>query len=169
MFRPLAIFNRNNADNAPVALSSPDPFFRLQHEVNRLFDDAFSGFGLSSRLAPEFQDFRSPRINVRETDAAFEIEAELPGVDEKDIDVELSDNVLTIRGEKRAEREETKKNGDYRLIERSFGSFARSIEVPFAVEADGVEATFRNGVLTLTLPKPADAVSRTRKIVVKKV
>ena len=98
---------------------------------------------------------------------ALEIEAELPGVDEKDIDVQLSDNLLTIRGEKRAERKE-EKEGDYRLIERSYGSFARSIEVPFAVEADGVEATFRNGVLHLSLPKPPEAATRTRKIEVRK-
>ncbi len=166
MIRPLAIFNRKKADTAPAALSAPDPFLRLQHEVNRLFDDAFSNFGLSSRFAPDFQEFRAPRINIRETDSSFEVEAELPGVDEKDIDVELSDNLLTIRGEKRAEREE-KKDGDYRVFERSFGSFARSIEIPCAVEADGVEAMFRNGVLKLSLPKPADAVSRTRKIAMK--
>jgi HSP20 family protein len=167
MFRPLAIFNRNNSDNAPVALSTPDPFFRLQHEVNRLFDDAFAGFGQLSRFAPELHDIRSPRINVRETDAAFEVEAELPGVDEKDIDVQLSDNTLTIRGEKRAERKE-EKEGEYRLVERSFGSFARSIEIPFPVDGDSVEATFRNGVLHLSLPKPPEAASKTRKIAVKR-
>lgn len=167
MFRPLAIFNPNNSETAPVAVNSPDPFFRLQHEMNRLFDDAFSGFGLSSRFTTDLQDIRSPRINVRETDTTLEVEAELPGVDEEDIDVQLSDNLLTIRGEKRAESKE-EKDGDYRLIERSYGSFARSIEVPFAVEADGVEATFRNGVLHLSLPKPPEAATRTRKIEVKR-
>lgn len=167
MFRPLAIFNRNNTDAAPVAATSTDPLFRLQHEMNRLFDDAFSGFGLTSRFAPDLADIRSPRINVRETDAAFEVEAELPGIDEQDIDVQLANNVLTIRGEKRAERED-RKEGEYRLIERSFGSFARSIEIPFSVDADGVEAIFRNGVLKLSLPKPADAVTKTRKIAVKR-
>ena len=167
MFRPLAIFNRSNTDTAPVAASSPDPLFRLQHEMNRLFDDAFSGFGLAPRFAADLSDVRSPRINVRDTDGALEVEAELPGVAEKGIAVQLSDNVLTIRGEKHAERTE-EKNGDYKLIERSFGSFARSIEIPFAVEADNVEATFRNGVLKLSLPKPAEIVSRTRKIPVKR-
>jgi HSP20 family protein len=168
MFRPLAIFNRNNAENAPATVSTADPFFRLQHEMNRLFDDAFSGFGLASRLSPETADFRSPRIDVRETDTALEVEAELPGVDEKDIDVQLTDNVLTIRGEKRFERKD-EKEGEYRLIERSFGSFARSIPAPFAVDPDAVEATFRNGVLKLSLPKPPEAVSKSRKIAVKRV
>ena len=167
MFRPLAIFNRNNAETAPAAASSADPFFRLQHEMNRLFDDAFSGFGLASRLSPEPAEFRSPRIDIRETDSALEVEAELPGCDENDIDVQLSDNVLTIRGEKRFERKD-EKNGEYRLIERSFGSFARSIPAPFDVDPDAVEATFRNGVLKLTLAKPPGAASRTRKIEVKR-
>lgn len=166
MFRPLAIFNRNNAETAPAAAAA-DPFFRLQHEMNRLFDDAFAGFGLATRFSPEPADFRSPRIDVRETDSALEVEAELPGVDEKDIDVQLTDNVLTIRGEKRFERKD-EKNGEYRLIERSFGSFARSIPAPFDVDPDAVEATFRNGVLKLTLPKPPGAASRTRKIEVKR-
>ncbi len=165
MFRPLAIFNRSSPENAPAAFAPADPFLRLQHEVNRLFDDAFSGFGLEPRFAGQGDDSRVPRIDVRETGGALEIEAELPGVDEKDIDVDLSKNVLTIRGEKRYERTD-EKAGDYRLIERSFGSFARSLSVPFTVDPDAIEATFRNGVLKLTLPKPPEAVSKSRKIAV---
>ena len=167
MFRPLAILNRNNAESAPASVSPVDPFFRLQHEMNRLFDDAFSGFAPAPRLSAETAELRSPRINIRETETALEVEAELPGVDEKDIDVELKDNVLTIRAEKRMERKDDKE-GDYRLVERSFGSFVRSIPAPFAADPDAVEATFRNGVLNLTLPKPPEAVSKSRKIAVKR-
>ncbi|HXI87638.1 MAG TPA: Hsp20/alpha crystallin family protein [Parvularculaceae bacterium] len=149
--------------------ASGDPFFRLQHEMNRLFDDAFAGFGAPSTWGAKlFSDGDAfPTIDLRETDETYEIEAELPGVSEKDIDVEVTDNVLTIRGEKRFERDDQDKKG-YRLVERSFGSFARSIPLPTEVDPDHVDAVFKNGVLTLSLPKPPEAVRRSRRIEIKK-
>lgn len=126
----------------------PDPFGTLQREFNRLFQDAFTGF--ASPLSGGEMAL-SPRINVCETDQEFRIDAELPGVPEDSIDVTLSDDTLTIRGEKKAERSE--KREDYHLMERSYGSFARSIRLPFAIKPEEVQASMQNGVLTLTLPK----------------
>lgn len=167
MFRSLTPFRRNRSE-APADPASGDSFFRLQHEMNRLFDDAFSGFGLPAAFgASTFTGDAAARVDVSETDDAIEVEAELPGVAEDDIDVQVIDNVLTIRGEKRSEHEEKKKGG-YFVKERAYGSFARSIPLPFDVDPDTVEAVFKNGLLTLTLPKPPEAVKETRKIAIKR-
>ncbi|MFQ5564115.1 MAG: Hsp20/alpha crystallin family protein [Parvularculaceae bacterium] len=167
MFRSLTPFHRNRSD-VPAERSSGDSFLRLQHEMNRLFDDAFAGFGLPSAFgAGPFSGDASARIDVRETDDAIEVEAELPGVADDDIDVQLVDNVLTIRGEKRSEHEEKKKGG-YFVKERAYGSFARSVPLPYDVDPDTIEAVFTNGLLTLTLPKPPEAARETKKIAIKR-
>ena len=98
-----------------------------------------------------------------ETDKQIEITAELPGLEEKDVQVNLADNVLTIRGEKKAEKEE--KDKAYRLVERSYGSFVRSLELPEGVNADAIKASIDKGVLKVTVPKPAPA--QVKKIDVK--
>ncbi|HEY6028485.1 MAG TPA: Hsp20/alpha crystallin family protein, partial [Pseudolabrys sp.] len=104
-----------------------------------------------------------PSTDVTETDKEIEITAELPGLEEKDVQVNLADGVLTIRGEKNAEKEEKDKN--YRLVERSYGSFERSIELPDGVKSEDVKATIAKGVLTVKVPKPAPA--QAKKIEVK--
>jgi len=96
---------------------------------------------------------------------AYEIAAELPGMDEKNIEVKFADGVLTIKSEKREEKEE--KNKDYYLSERSFGSFQRSFQVPSGVDIDKIDASFKNGVLTVTLPKSTEAQKAEKKITVK--
>ena len=168
MFRPLSVFNRNDRE-APArgGAYSGDPFFRLQHEMNQLFNDAFTGFMTPPAFRGEFDEARLPRIDVHEAGDAVEIEAELPGVDEKDLDVQVNDNFLTIRGEKKFERKDDKE-GAWRVTERSYGSFSRSLTLPFAVDPQSVEATFKNGVLKLTLPKPAEARTEARRIAVKR-
>jgi HSP20 family protein len=167
-FRPLSLFNRNpSLPSAPSEAYSSDPFFRLQHEMNRLFDDAFSGFQFPAAFRGDGDETRLPRIDVHEADHAVEVEAELPGVDEKDIDVQVTDNLLTIRGEKKFERKDAKE-GQYRVMERSYGSFTRSMTLPFSVNPDAVEATFKNGVLKLTLPKPPEAQLQTKRIAIKR-
>ena len=103
-----------------------------------------------------------PRIDVSETDSELRIEAELPGVEEKDLEIVLSDGRLTIKGEKKQEKEEKKK--DYHLVERSYGSFARSVGLPFAAEPDKIKASFAKGVLTVTVPKPAEVKAKEKKI-----
>jgi HSP20 family protein len=141
------------------------PFDRLRREIDHLFDD----FGGDFWRAPFRQVERAfgamPAADVTETDGGFEVTAELPGMDEKNIEVKLANHTLTIKGEKRDEKEETKK--DYYMRERSFGSFQRSFTVPEGVDTDKIEASFKNGVLTVTLPKTAEAKRAEKKITVK--
>jgi HSP20 family protein len=108
-----------------------------------------------------------PRVDVSESENEYEVTAELPGIDEKDVELTLADNVLTIRGEKKVEREEKDKDKNYYMSERSFGSFRRAVPLPAEVDEDRVEANFKNGVLTVHLPKSPQAQARTRRIEVK--
>jgi HSP20 family protein len=107
----------------------------------------------------------APVVDVAEREKDYEITAELPGMDEKDIEVSLSDDVLTIKGEKKEEKEERQK--DYHVSERRYGSFQRSLRVPDGVDANKIEAKFKNGVLTLILPKSPEAQKKKKKIEVK--
>ena len=106
-----------------------------------------------------------PAVDITQTDKGYEITAELPGMEDKDIEVKLANGVLTIRGEKRDEKEE--KNKDYYVRERSFGSFERSFQVPENIDTDKINAGFKKGVLTITLPKSAEAQKAEKKIEVK--
>ncbi len=139
---------------------SDNPFMSLQREIDRLFDDftrglpAFSSGGATEML---------PSVDVTENDKQIEITAELPGLEDKDVQVNFADNVLTIRGEKKAEKEE--KDKTYRLVERSYGSFVRSLELPAGVNADAIKASIDKGVLKVTVPKPVPA--QVKKIDVK--
>jgi HSP20 family protein len=140
-----------------VATSSYHPFASLQREIDRLFDDFTRGFPTLRG-----QDLM-PSVDVSETDREIEITAELPGLEEKDVQINVADNILTIRGEKKAEKEQTEKN--YRVVERSYGSFERSLELPAGINADQIQASIAKGVLTVKVPKPAPA--QTKKIEVK--
>lgn len=142
------------------------PFAPFRRELERMFDDFFSVFGVPARRDGESGQVPAgivaPRINVTETDDQVRITAELPGVDEKDIDVRLVDDVLTIRAEAQTEHEE--KQQDYRVMERARGTFVRSLRLPFMADANQVQASFNNGVLTLTIPKPREARERVQRI-----
>lgn len=142
-----------------------NPLLNLQRDINRVFDDFWSRFDRSTGASNGLLSVTGPRTDVTETDEAVEVSVELPGMDEKDIDVSLSDDVLTIRGEKKAEREEKKKG--YYLAERSYGSFYRSIPLPPGVDPEKAEAQFKKGVLTVSLPKTPEAQAKVRKIEVK--
>ena len=107
----------------------------------------------------------APLIDVTESDATIEVTAEIPGVDEKDIDVSLNDDVLTIKGEKKSETKTEEK--DYRMVERAYGAFERSIRLPCQVKEDKIDAAFKNGVLTVKLPKSPEAKEKVKKIAVK--
>jgi HSP20 family protein len=117
----------------------------LQQEMNRMFEDAF---GASSR----FSEYSvSPAIDIKEDEKTVTMTVELPGVDKKDVQIEVRDNVLTIKGEKRSEKREDKDN--WHCIERSYGSFARRVVLPCDVDDNQAEASMEKGVLTLRLAK----------------
>ena len=157
----------------PSALEAWTPFANLRQEMDRLFDDFGKGFSASPFRPFDFEPFWSrgtavtstPAVDIAESDRAYEIAAELPGMDEKNIEVKVSDGALTIKGEKQEEKEEKKK--DYYLHERHFGSFQRSFRLPDGVDAEKIEATFKKGVLTVTLPKTPQAQKAQKTIAVK--
>ena len=138
-----------------------DPFLTLHREMNRLFDDIWRGFGTSARFGSPLMEgrFGWPRIELNETDKELTVSAELPGLTEKDVQVEITDGVLSIRGERRAERND---EGRY-FTERFYGSFERQIPLD-NVEQDKVKADFRNGLLTVTLPKSARKSENIKRI-----
>jgi HSP20 family protein len=131
--------------------------------MDRLFDETFGGRAMTRW--PGFQGV-DLRLDVSETDKEIKVTAELPGVDEKDVEITLTDDLLTIKGEKKVEEE--RKDDSYHMVERSYGSFARSLRLPFSVDQDKVEARFEKGVLTVRLPKPAEAQRPARRIEIKK-
>ena len=147
-----------------VAPTTPvDPFQSMRGEIDRIFD-GFMGrrFGDAPSLFQSRAMPVMPNIDVSENDATIRIEAELPGMKEDEVDVSLRDGVLTIQGEKKSERDETK--DDVHLTERSYGRFQRSFRVPDTIDQDQIEAKMENGVLHITLPKRADAVQPEKKI-----
>jgi HSP20 family protein len=159
----------------PSALDPWRPLESLRREIDQLFDD----FGLGTWRSPFRRSFFDmdplrrakaaftgmPAVDVTETENGYEVVAELPGVDEKNIEVKVANGILTISGQKREEKEEKKK--DYYVRERRFGSFERTFQVPDGVDLDKVDARFKKGVLTVTLPKTAEAQKAEKKITVK--
>ncbi len=157
---------KRDEKKVPVKREEQEPFYALQRNMNRLFDDFFNGFNLApfDAFGESFGAF-SPRVDVSESDKEIKVAAELPGLDENDIEVSLSKNVLTISGEKKEKKED--KGQNYYRVERSYGSFRRSIPLPVEVESDKVEATFKKGILTVNLPKTAAAQKQAKQIFVK--
>jgi len=151
------------------------PFEDLRREIDRLFEDFDGGFFRSPfrRSAFDVMPFwgreaawpAAPAVDFTDTGKAYEITAELPGIDEKNVDVNVANGVLTIKGEKQDEKEEKKK--DYYLRERNFGSFERAFQLPDGVDGDKIEANFKKGVLTVSLPKKPEAQQAAKKIDVK--
>jgi HSP20 family protein len=165
---------REKAPDTASAVEAWQPLDSLRQEIDRLFDDFGRGFWQPFRRSlfsvepffrRELKLAAMPAVDVAESDKAFELTAELPGMDEKNIEVKVVDGNLTIKGEKQEEKEEKKK--DYYLHERRFGSFERSFELPEGVEVDKIEAAFKKGVLTVTLPKKPEAQKPAKKIEVK--
>lgn len=143
-----------------AARQAYDPFHSLRDEMDRLFE-AFS----TQLPATRSENTLGFRVDISETDKAIEVKAELPGVAEKDIDVQLHGDILTIRGEKAAEKEDKQKN--YHLIERQYGSFARSLRLPFEPKDADVKANFKHGVLNISVAKPEEVKPAAKKIEVK--
>jgi HSP20 family protein len=142
-----------------------NPIAALQREMNRAFESFWSrGERPFGGLAAVFGE-GAPRSDVVETEAGIEVTVELPGLEEKDIEVSLSDEALTIKGEKKVERKDEKKG--YYISERSYGSVYRSIPLPAGVDSDKAEASFKNGVLTVKLLQRPEAKANVKKIEVK--
>ncbi|MDB0569963.1 Hsp20/alpha crystallin family protein [Ralstonia solanacearum] len=159
----------------PWALQGWHPFETLRREIDRVFEDFDQGFHLSSLRRSMFDTepfwrrewalASAPAVDIAETDKSYEITAELPGLTEQDIEVKLANGGLTIKGEKQEEKEEKEKG--YFLHERRFGAFERAFRLPDGVDVNKIEATFKNGVLTVTLPKTMEAQTEAKKIEVK--
>ena len=141
-----------------------DPFGDLRREMDRVFDEFSKEWGL-----PETTEmgFLTPKVNMSETDRGLEMTAELPGIDQKDIELDITDGVLTLTAKREAEKEETDETKKYHLVERSSGTYLRRFPLPFAVADDKVEATFDKGVLKVVVPRTPDEVKPVRKIEVK--
>ncbi len=164
--RDLIPWGRNNGNQVPTALRDDDrdPFLSLHREVNRLFDDVFRSFGSG---LPAFGRGSVgagwPSVEISDTDKEIKVTAEVPGLEEKDIEVLLNDGVLTLKGEKRSENEDK----DRQFTERYYGRFERRIPLGVEVKDDQVDARFKNGVLTVTLPKTEKAQSQVKRIAIK--
>ncbi|MBA4385392.1 MAG: molecular chaperone [Anaerolinea sp.] len=157
---------RRRGNTMPARRENETPVMAIQNEMNRMFDQFFNDpFTMLSvptmRSMPDFM----PRIDVSETDTAMQVTAELPGMDEKDIQLSLENDALIISGEKKNDVEEKGKN--FHRVERTYGSFQRVVPLMSEIQADKVEASFRNGVLNITLPKTPAAARQAHKIAIK--
>lgn len=152
---------RNRRRQAARA-GSISPFERLHEEMDRLFDDFLPQIAGGREASLPVGVLGS--VDLSESDDALELTADLPGMEEKDIDVTLRDGSLVIRGERKHEAEEKKKN--YYRTERAYGAFSRTVPLPCDVEEDGVKAEFKKGVLTVRLPKSRSARENERKIAI---
>ncbi|MBY0564097.1 MAG: Hsp20/alpha crystallin family protein [Hyphomonadaceae bacterium] len=135
-----------------------DPFWAFRQEMDRVFDNFFA----PAQAGRGFVFAFTPALDVTENDKEICVRAELPGVDEKDVEIHLDGDILSIRGEKHDERSE--ESDQRRVVERSYGSFERSIRLPFEPNDNEVRADFKNGVLTVTAKKPAQAVNPAKRI-----
>ena len=139
-----------------------DPFFTLHREMNRLFDDIFREFSPLGRPSPLMEGrFGWPRLELSETDKTVTVSAELPGLSDKDVQVEIANGILSIRGEKKAERSDESKF----VSERYYGSFQRQMPLE-GVEEDKAQADFKNGVLTVTIPKSEQSNRNVKRIAI---
>lgn len=142
-------------NDLPVAGGPVSPILQLYREIDRLFDDAFRGFGFPAQAMPQWPSdlpgMLKPVLDIQETDKQYKISLEVPGVEEKDIQITLDNDVLMVRGEKRQEQE--KKEGDFHRVERSYGSFQRVLNLPDNADQESIKAAFKNGVLTITMDK----------------
>ena len=161
--RDLVPWGRERGVSAPRG--RVDPFSSLHREMNRMIEDFGQSFDLSPWYGGDREGFH-PRTDVRETDDSILVTAEMPGLEEKDFELNLTEGFLTLKGEKRHDHEE-KEEGAVHRVERGYGSFQRTIQLPCEVVAEEATAEFRNGVLTVALPKAPSAQRPVHRIEVK--
>jgi len=142
-----------------------DPFTLMRREMDRAFDDFMRGWATPGPALPE--GMLSPRVNVVEKEGGLEVTAELPGVDQKDIDLDLSEGMLTLKAEHKEDKEEKDENQRYHVVERAYGTFMRRFALPFEPDTENVEANFDNGVLKVWVPRSPESRKQTRKIEIK--
>jgi HSP20 family protein len=143
-----------------------DPFAALRREMDRMFDDFGRGWLTPETFASEGRGVLSPRVDIAETDKGLELTAELPGADEKNIDLELADGVLTLKAERQTRREEKDEKTRYHVVERSEGSYMRRFALPFEADEDKVEASFDKGILHVFVPRSSASEKASRKIAI---
>ncbi len=153
-----------NRSTVPGRSQGEDPFYPLRREMERAFDDFFRG-GMPTAPGVSASAAVPVSLDVSENDDKLTVTAEVPGVKEDDLDVSITGDVLTIKGEKNVEDE--RKEDDYHVVERSYGSFQRSLRLPFDVDEQSVDARFKNGILTIDVPKPKEEQSKARKVQIK--
>jgi len=152
MFRRSLLPSIWRRSDSPAAREEDHPFFSLQRDMNRLFDSFFRDLDVSPTGPWETgMETFSPSIDVREDEKEIVVKAELPGVEDKDVEVLLSGNALTLKGEKREEKEEKEKG--YYHMERRYGAFSRVIPLPEGVETEKAEASFKHSILTIRVPR----------------
>jgi HSP20 family protein len=161
-FKSLMPFARSGA---MLQTGETDPFTALRREMDRMFDEFSRGFGTPS--AEVENGFLAPRMDVAETEKGLEITAELPGVDPKDISLDVTDGVMTLRAERKSETERKDEKKRYHLVERREGSFLRRFSLPFEPDQDKMEAQFDKGVLRVTVPRSAKAEAQKKTIPIK--
>lgn len=160
---------RGNGGRRALSLWGEDPFEALHDDIDRLFGRYFGGTRMPSLLGPEVgslafsQNFA--QMDISESEDAIDITVDVPGMEVKDIDVTLADNILTIKGTRKTEAEE--KKDDYFRVERSYGSFQRRVELPSEVNENKIDASVKKGVLRLHLPKTERAKAHEKKIAIK--
>jgi len=160
--RDLVPWHNRSRDLSTRRSEDTNPFLTLHREMNRLFDDAFRGFDLTPGTDRFFdRTVGWPNVEVSQSEKEVKITAELPGLEEKDVEVELANGVLAIRGEKKTETEDK----DRMFSERYYGRFERQIPVD-DVEQDKAAASFKNGVLSVTLPKSPEARQKVKRIAI---
>jgi HSP20 family protein len=161
-----AVATREKTSNGHITPHHPASLaHRFQHEMNKLFEDFTQGFGLfHSDMKAPFSECEA-RIDVKDAEDRIIVTCEVPGVEMKDLEITATPNYVSIAGEKKVEKEETEK-GYYRM-EREYGYFRRVVPMPCEIEKDKVDAVFKNGVLTLSLPKTGAALAQQHKVTVK--
>jgi HSP20 family protein len=150
---------------SPLRKEEEHPFYALQREMDNVFDNFFRNFDLMPLGRGEGLGAFYPSVDVKDGEKEIVVKAELPGMEEKDVEVSLSDDALTIRGEKKEEKEN--KGKDYWHKETSYGSFSRVIPLPEGLDTEKADARFKNGVLTIALPKLEAKLAKSKRIAIK--
>jgi HSP20 family protein len=154
--------------NQPGRREDNDPFVSLRRGMDRLFDQVMGGFGMPGLPAPfAGTGVMAPRVDVAEMPSGIEVSAELPGIEPKDVSIELENGVLTLRAERRIERKEEDKEKRWHIVERQAGTYLRRFALPFDTEPEKVEARFEKGVLHIRIPRPEQARPQARRIEIK--